>query len=331
MEKVIAADLYSKLLNQIKKEMAEGLFRAQTAYERERVLTYWNVGGAISNHLLMHKNRANYGKKLFNKLSKDLGLGERLLYQVTQFYNKYPDLDPSTNIKWSHYRLLASVKDEKERKILEKVILKDNLSKRNLEVLVKDKYPKAVKKKNVIHKKLKCNIGRLYTYKIIEVKHSESLCIDLGFRIYRETEETNIKGSFVETIKGKKEYSIKPASTKRKYLYTYKAYVNKILDGDTIWLNIDLGFNTWIKHKARLRGIDTPPIETKGGQKAYKYVRSVLKGLPFVIVKSHGRDKYDRHLVDLFYMKDAEPEKVLKEGIFLNQELLNKGLADYSE
>ena len=50
-----------------------------------------------------------------------------------------------------------------------------------------------------------------------------------------------------------------------------------------------------------------------------------------MIIKSHGRDKYDCPLVDLFYMKDAEPERVLKEGIFLNQELLNKGMADYAE
>jgi len=103
--------------------------------------------------------------------------------------------------------------------------------------------------------------------------------------------------------------------------------VNKIIDGDTIWLDIDLGFQTWIKHKARLRGIDTPPLETKGGQKAYKYVKSVLNGLPFVIIKSHGRDKYDRHLIYLYYLRNAEPEIVPKEGVFLNQALLNKGLA----
>ena len=331
MEKVITNSLYNNLLKQIRKEMTEGLVRAQNVYERERVITYWNIGKAISNHLLIHKNRADYGNRLFNRLSNDLELGERLLYQVTQFYNTYPDFEPSANIKWSHYRLLASIKNDKQRKILENKVSEDKLSKRNLEVLVKDKYSKGRRKETIRIKELRYIRGKLYTYKIIEVKHTESLCIDLGFRIYRETEEANIKGKFVESIKGEKDYSIKPASTKKKYLYTYKAYVSKIIDGDTMWLDIDLGFNTWIKHKARLRGVDTPPMETKAGQKAYKYVKSVLRGLPYVIIKSHGRDKYDRPLVDLFYMKDAEPERVLKEGIFLNQELLNKGMADILE
>ena len=36
-----------------------------TAYGKERVITYWNVGRAISSHILIHKNRADYGKKLF--------------------------------------------------------------------------------------------------------------------------------------------------------------------------------------------------------------------------------------------------------------------------
>ena len=68
-------------------------------------------------------------------------------------------------------------------------------------------------------------------------------------------------------------------------------------------------------------------MDRGGGQKAYEYVNSVLNGLPFVIIKSHGRDKYDRHLIDLYYLRNAEPEIVLEEGDFLNQELLNKGLA----
>lgn len=48
-----------------------------------------------------------------------------------------------------------------------------------------------------------------------------------------------------------------------KNLYTCKAYVTKIIDGDTIWMNIDLGFKTWIIHKIRLRGIAILEISTK--------------------------------------------------------------------
>jgi len=111
MKTILVSNAYINLLKQVKEEIIEGLFRAQIAYERERVITYWNVGRAISSHLLIHKNRADYGEKLFNRLSKDLGLGERLLYQITQFYHTYPNLKPSSNLKWSHYRILTSKKE----------------------------------------------------------------------------------------------------------------------------------------------------------------------------------------------------------------------------
>lgn len=327
MERAITLQSYKKLLCKIKNEMAEGLFRAQNAYDRERVITYWNMGRAISSHLLMHKDRADYGESLFNRLSQDIGLGERLLYQVTQFYNTYPDFKPSSNLKWSHYRILTSIKDENQRGMLEDKVSKEKLSKRKLEVLVKDRYKEVFRKEPKRPKKLKCIRGKLYIYKIIKVGHTKNLCIDLGFKVYRETEEIIKKVSFIETIKGEDRYDIKAIKANAKDLYIYKAYVDKIIDGDTIWLDVDLGFNTWLKHKARLRGIDTAPIETTEGQNALKYVKSVLKGLPFVIIKSHGRDKYDRHLIDLYYLRNAGEEKVLKEGIFLNQELLDKEMA----
>ena len=44
-------------------------------------------------------------------------------------------------------------------------------------------------------------------------------------------------------------------------LYYYKARVVSIYDGDTIRLDIDLGFNTWLMNQSvRLYGIDTPEL-----------------------------------------------------------------------
>ena len=98
--------------------------------------------------------------------------------------------------------------------------------------------------------------------------------------------------------------------------------------GDTLWVIIDCGFKIWVKQKIRLRGINTPSVETQRGIEASKFVAKELKGVPFVIVKSHGRDKYDRYLMDLFYLKgEKNPEVVLKNGKFLNQVLLDEGQA----
>ncbi len=322
---------YSKLLKQLKKEIAEGLVRAQGAYDKEKVITYWKIGESISSHLLKNKHRADYGKKLYKRLSEDLSVGERLLYQMSQFYNTYPNLKPSQNLKWSHYRLLTSVKDEEKRNILESKVSNDNWSKRRLENFIKEDKEQDIKPtKPPVKRKEKLSIskGRLYTYKIFKEEYADNLLINCGFNIYKESEIANFKGDFVETVRTKNSYKLVESTATRKHLYTYKAYIKKIIDGDTIWINIDCGFKIWAKQKIRLRGINTPSIETQKGVESSRFVLNTLKNLPFVIIKSHGRDKYGRYLTDIFYLKgEKSPLVVIEKGKFLNQVLLDEGLA----
>ena len=47
-------------------------------------------------------------------------------------------------------------------------------------------------------------------------------------------------------------------------MYEYKVKVVKVIDGDTIDVDIDLGFNTVLtKRRIRLYGIDTPESRTR--------------------------------------------------------------------
>lgn len=47
-------------------------------------------------------------------------------------------------------------------------------------------------------------------------------------------------------------------------IYRYKATIVRVYDGDTVWADIDLGFNTWRKNEPiRLWGIDTPEVRGK--------------------------------------------------------------------
>ncbi|MCK9615298.1 MAG: DUF1016 N-terminal domain-containing protein [Candidatus Omnitrophica bacterium] len=343
-EFVVSDNSYSNLLKQIKHEITDGLVRAQKAYEREKVISYWKIGQAIDKHLLENKDRADYGKQLYSRLSRDLNIGERLLYQMSQFYYAYPDLKPSQNLKWSHYRLLTSVKDEEQRAILETKAADDNWSKRALETFIKDDKEKSVKAAKPKSTKLSFFKGQLYTYGIFKDACAENVLIDCGFNVYYESDMTKFpatslkssggsafgrSGNLVETVKTGDTYKLVKSNATLKHLYTYKAYVKKIVDGDTLWVTIDCGFKIWVSQKLRLRGIDTPGITTKEGMKSYKFVCNELKGLPFVIIKSHGRDKYDRYLTDIFYLKDGkDPLAVLEKGEFLNQRLLDASLAD---
>jgi endonuclease YncB( thermonuclease family) len=47
-----------------------------------------------------------------------------------------------------------------------------------------------------------------------------------------------------------------------------------------------------------------------------------------LVIKTYKQEKYGRFLADVFYQKGAtDRERILREGIFLNQELLDEGLA----
>ena len=51
---------------------------------------------------------------------------------------------------------------------------------------------------------------------------------------------------------------------KEKEVYNYKCQLVKVVDGDTIDVDIDLGFDVWLRNqRVRLHGIDTPESRTR--------------------------------------------------------------------
>ena len=46
-------------------------------------------------------------------------------------------------------------------------------------------------------------------------------------------------------------------------MYEYNCTVNRIVDGDTIDVTLDLGFSVLYKSRVRLYGIDTPESRTR--------------------------------------------------------------------
>ena len=236
---------------------------------------------------------------------------------------------------------MTTVKDGKQRTILEAKAAHDHWSKRALEIFLKaDKEKGRNPPKPPKPKPLPLLKGRLYTYSIFKAVYADNLMVDCGFNIYYESglaefpaalrrgHASGRTGNIVETVKTQDGFDFVKSNATYKDLYTFKAYVEKIIDGDTIWIMVDCGFKVWSRQKIRLRGINAPEITTPKGMEAFKFVSTTLKALPFVVVKSHGRDKYDRYLMDIFYLSgESDPVKVLENGTFLNQVLLDKGLA----
>ena len=86
-------------------------------------------------------------------------------------------------------------------------------------------------------------------------------------------------------------------------MYEYKAVVDRVVDGDTIDVTIDLGFSVWKKMRVRMEGINTPESRTrdleekKRGLAAKDRLKSILEfnDNRCILIVS-GVDKYGRAL-----------------------------------
>ena len=89
------------------------------------------------------------------------------------------------------------------------------------------------------------------------------------------------------------------------------------------------GFGFKVIRTLRLRGINAKDLNTEQGSKAKKFIESKVLSLPFVVIKTYSRDIYLRYLADIFYLPDNEDVySVAETGKYLNQELIDEGLAD---
>jgi endonuclease YncB( thermonuclease family) len=113
-------------------------------------------------------------------------------------------------------------------------------------------------------------------------------------------------------------------------LHTYVGIVDKVIDGDTLLVRIDLGFDVWKTESIRLRGIDAPEMRSPAGKKAKSFVAAKLADIEFVVLHTYKTDKYARYVADLFYSNiHKNKQSVLLKGNFLNQELIDSGQAKY--
>ena len=171
--------------------------------------------------------------------------------------------------------------------------------------------------------------GILYTYRLLapdSVHNGEDggrPWIDLGFQVHRKMPQKARgfkEGQIITSKKQANGYAVSAANSTEQGFFTYKAFVERVVDGDTLLARIDLGFETRVRQYLRLRGIDAPEISSPEGKKAKAFVERELAAAAYITITSSRSDKYDRYLADVFY---GGPDQ----EIFLNQRLLDKGLA----
>ena len=124
--------------------------------------------------------------------------------------------------------------------------------------------------------------------------------------------------------------AMKPPS--RKSCYNFRVTkIDKVLDGDTIDVTIDLGFDLYKKERVRIAGVDTPEKRTRdleekalGLDATYwmkKQLEDTIAGDEELIIRTElkgGTGKYGRLLGWLYVGEDA---------VSLNEQMITEGYA----
>jgi len=110
------------------------------------------------------------------------------------------------------------------------------------------------------------------------------------------------------------------------YIYRVRQ-VHKVVDGDTIDVDIDLGFDVSLAKRVRLAGVDTPEsrtkdeIEKKLGLESKEWLKNRLQFAKNIIIKTElpdSTEKYGR-ILGWLYIND--------ETASLNEQMIQEGYA----
>ena len=116
------------------------------------------------------------------------------------------------------------------------------------------------------------------------------------------------------------------ADTKDPYIYRIRS-IAKVVDGDTIDADIDLGFDISLSKRIRLAGIDTPESRTKDeyekklGLESKEWLKKHLEGAKDIIIKTElpdSTEKYGRIIGHLY---------INGEELSINNQMINEGYA----
>ena len=106
-------------------------------------------------------------------------------------------------------------------------------------------------------------------------------------------------------------------------LYYYHAKLEEVIDGDTLRLELDVGFEITLRVIVRLAG-----VKTKKGKAVKEYIEKKLKRAN-IIVETRKREKYGRYLALVYFHRTyTDFNEILEYGTLLNAELIETGMAE---
>ena len=113
-------------------------------------------------------------------------------------------------------------------------------------------------------------------------------------------------------------------------MHTYRCNILKVIDGDTVDVDIDLGFGVWMrKERIRILGIDTPESRTRDltekvyGNLAKNFVKSYLPvgSVQVLQTEKDGTGKFGR-ILGKFLVYDKKEDREMHLGDIMIREHL---------
>ena len=118
-------------------------------------------------------------------------------------------------------------------------------------------------------------------------------------------------------------------------MYEYKAIVDRVVDGDTIDVTIDLGFKTWKKVRVRMEGINTPESRTRDLEEKKRGLAAKDRLVEILdynnnecVLKVSGVGKFGRAIASIYVdtLSPASNKSSMTE-ININKQLIEQGHA----
>ncbi len=314
------------------------VFRGREEIERAWVQTYHETGRLINGHILQNRDRAGYGAKVFEKLSADTGISKRTLHECAQFHRCFPIVRTSAQLSRSHYVVLCQVADETQRATLLRDTLKQKWSVAELVARIRPLNAALAAREAAEaggaegapaagQRLLAPQRGTAGIFRV--VARGAGVAVDLGFKLYVEADAeeglaagpaTDLRAGDFVTFDGRGRPA-QAAGAGKGDLFTYAATVRRVVDGDTLAIEVHLPRGYVHEMKLRLRALDCPEMDTAEGKAAKRFAEGLVWPATAVTIHTTKPDKYDRYLADVFLTQPDGRE------VFLNNELLARGHA----
>ena len=211
-----------------------------------------------------------------------------LLYDILRLRRVIPIFHTCGNLPWSHSRNLLGLQTLAEREFYARVAVEMGWSVRQLQQEIRrGLYAEAREQGEAAYRpasvvpsaQLQPRRGQLYTYRLVSSLPGQGhadLVVDLGFGHHWSGPVEGLDQPRAGQIVTSRQqgpgsapiWTSQPATVTGRRLWTFRALVDRVIDGDTLLVRVGLGFRSWTEERLRQCGIDAARLDSRAGWRA---------------------------------------------------------------